>query len=383
MIAKDQILIIYKDQKTVTKNQEFWNDKFSNKFNVNHLYLYDYIHLTNKNIIDVIKKKITELKVDKIMFEGDHLSLIDYNFIKSFEGNLKKGLFCGDDTEWHQVNLLTGCACDFVLTDPVSSLKFNELGIRSIFSTIEANDNIFKDYKLEKEIDVLFFGRDKTDRKDYIDLLKENNINYLSVNPYLEISDTMEKLAKLINKSKIVINLTKSSNGSRYYNPSSALKYGYFFKGRIIMVGMCNSLCVSEYAPSVKLLFPNNELPTFSSKKEFLEIVKDYLNNKQKLAEDTKKYHLSSMKYSDKNYVNKLYEFINEIKKKDEIEVKIPIWYYYLTIRQHFRLRAKFIKIKSFFLQFFENFQLPIYTYPINILFFLRFLPNLIFKKIF
>ena len=168
-----------------------------------------------------------------------------------------------------KVNLLTGCACDFVLTDPVSSLKFNELGIRSIFSTIEANDNIFKDYKLEKEIDVLFFGRDKTDRKDYINLLKENNINYLSVNPYLEISDTMEKLAKLINKSKIVINLTKSSNGSRYYNPSSALKYGYFFKGRIIMVGMCNSLCVSEYAPSVKLLFPNNELPTFSSKKEF------------------------------------------------------------------------------------------------------------------
>ena len=27
----------------------------------------------------------------------------------------------------YQVNLLTGCACDFVLTDPVSSLKFNDL----------------------------------------------------------------------------------------------------------------------------------------------------------------------------------------------------------------------------------------------------------------
>ena len=55
--------------------------------------------------------------------------------------------------------------------------------------------------------------------------------------------------------------------------------------------------------------------PLLVPKRNF-EIIKDYLNNKQKLVEDTKKYHLSSMKYSDKNYVNKLYEFINEIKKK-------------------------------------------------------------------
>ena len=66
MIAKDQILIIYKDQKLVTKNQEFWNDKFSNKFNVNHLYLYDYIHLTNKNII--IQYDINPERIVAIIF---------------------------------------------------------------------------------------------------------------------------------------------------------------------------------------------------------------------------------------------------------------------------------------------------------------------------
>ena len=76
MILKDQILIVYKDQKIVTKNQEFWNDKFSNKYKVNYLYLYDYIHLTNRKISEIIKQKIIELKVDKILFEGDHLSII-------------------------------------------------------------------------------------------------------------------------------------------------------------------------------------------------------------------------------------------------------------------------------------------------------------------
>ena len=60
---------------------------------------------------------------------------------------MKKGLFLGDDSVWHQVNLITAAACDFVLTDPVSSLKFNELGINSMFSNVEGNEDIFKDYK--------------------------------------------------------------------------------------------------------------------------------------------------------------------------------------------------------------------------------------------
>ena len=117
---KNSILIIFKDKKKVTKNQDFWNDKFSKKYNTSHLYLYDYIHLSNKKISELINKKIIELDVGSVIFEGDHMSSIDYNFINLISKKIKKGIFLGDDSVWHQVNLITASACDFVLTDPVS-----------------------------------------------------------------------------------------------------------------------------------------------------------------------------------------------------------------------------------------------------------------------
>ena len=41
--------------------------------------------------------------------------------------------------------------------------------------------------------------------------------------PYDSISDTPEKLAKLINKSKIVLNFTESDNIFKKHNPYSFL----------------------------------------------------------------------------------------------------------------------------------------------------------------
>ena len=380
---KNAILIIFKDKKKITKNQDFWNDKFSKQYIVSHLYLYDYIHYSNKQISEFINLKIIELNVSTIIFEGDHMSSIDCNFINLINDKVKKGLFLGDDSVWHQVNLINASACDFVLTDPVSSFKFNELGISSIFSNVEGNEDVFKDYKHEKTIDVLFFGRDKTDRKAYLEILEKNNINYLSVNPYMQESNTIEKLAVLINKSKIVINLTKSLNGKRFFNPSSKFKYGFYFKGRVIMCGLCNTLCVSEQAPSNDILYPNKELPTFKTKEEFLEIVKYYLNDNKRLSEDTKIFHDKSIQYSDKNYIKTIYNFINNVRTDKKVKVKIPIWYYYIVIRQHFRLRSKLKKFKSYILQFYDNLALPLTVLPINIIFFLRFLPTLIVKKLF
>ena len=40
------------------------------------------------------------------------------------------------------------------------------------------NEDIFKDYGHEKDIDVLIFGRLKTDREFYINKLKESEINF-------------------------------------------------------------------------------------------------------------------------------------------------------------------------------------------------------------
>ena len=205
--------------------------------------------------------------ISVVLFEGDHASLIDYNFIFDVSNKVKKGLFLGDNMEWHQVNLITGSACDFIFPeDPISVLKFREIGYKSFFVPIECNEDIFKDYGQEKDIDVLIFGRLKTDREFYIDKLRESEINFKFVTPYLPESDSMLKLAKLINRSKITLALTKSANGTKYFNPLKNFKNFYQLKGRVFMTGLCKSLCISEYCPSYDLIYRNETIPVFKNK---------------------------------------------------------------------------------------------------------------------
>ena len=85
---ENSILIIFKDKKKVTKNQDFWNDKFSKKYKVFLFYLYDYVNLSNKEISKIINNKITELNIDVVLFEGDHVSAIDFNFINLINNSL-------------------------------------------------------------------------------------------------------------------------------------------------------------------------------------------------------------------------------------------------------------------------------------------------------
>ena len=120
----------------------------------------------------------------------------------------------------------------------------------------------------------------------------------------------------------------------------------------------------------------------FKNEHQFLKIINEYLNNNEKLINDTKIFKESCFKYSDKEYIKTLSSFINNTPKRDSnLNIKIPVWYYYITIKQYFRLRSKFEKPKAYIMQFVENFKLPkYYLIPINIFFFVRFIPNLILK---
>ena len=51
-MQKKPILLIFKDKKKVTKNQDFWKEKFSKGYVVHDFYLYDNLELTNSKIID-------------------------------------------------------------------------------------------------------------------------------------------------------------------------------------------------------------------------------------------------------------------------------------------------------------------------------------------
>ena len=135
---------------------------------------------------------------------------------------------------------------------------------------------MLKDYG-KKIYDVLHFGREKTKRTEYIEFLRKNNINIKAVSPYDKESDTFQKLAILINQSKIVINFAESSNGNRKFNPLRIFKSFYQLKGRIQMSGLCRSLCITEYSPSIYLMYKKDEIPSFQSKEECLNLINSYL----------------------------------------------------------------------------------------------------------
>jgi hypothetical protein len=388
----ENLLLVFKDRKTVTINNDFWTDKLKTGYNVSQYFLNDKLNLTNKKIIVNINEVIKEKKINVILFEGDHAHIIDYDFIKRIDKKVKKGIFLGDDMVWHYLNVVTAQSCDFVFSScPISALKFQEIGINSFFVPIECNGKILKDYKLKKIYDVLHFGRKKTIRMDYINFLKKNNINIKLVSPYDDEADDFNKLSKLINQAKIVLNFSESSNGDRNFNPLRIFKSFYQLKGRIQMSGLCNSLCISQFSPANSMMYNDDELPSFKTKEECLGLINFYLKNEDRLKETTNIFNKKSLVYEDSIYITKIQEFINQIEIKDKEIFFEPIWYSIIYINQSLRLRFKKTFIFTFFEEFFDlifqNKQKKIlnkfYYFFLSFIFLIRYCPFLFLRFIF
>ena len=157
------------------------------------------------------------------------------------------------------------------------------------------------------------------------------------------------------------------------------------------MAGLCNSLCITEYSPSIYIMYDKDELPSFSNKKECLEKINFYLSNEEKLIDITKKFYTKSLTYGDSQYIKKISSYLDSIEIKDKVTFKTPIWYNLIFLNQTLRLRFKRALLKGFFKEFIANFKYNknynTFNYLIqlfmNIIIFLRFFPFLISKKIF
>ena len=156
----ESILILFKERKKETPNSFFYEKKFSLGYKTKIIHISDYLNKSNKEIVAIINNIILKDNISLVLFEGDHLSIFDINFIELIDSNVKKGIFLQDDYMYHYVNRITASACDFVFpADPVSVLKFKELGYETFWLPVESSGTIFKDNQEEKIYDVLFFGR--------------------------------------------------------------------------------------------------------------------------------------------------------------------------------------------------------------------------------
>ena len=122
---KKKVLIIF-------KYPHQWNDpcisKFSNYYNVDHLYI---SNIKNKNFIEIINHINNYIKVkqiDIVAFDVDYFKFMNLFFINKINCN-KKALLIGDDIGLHELHSITASACDIILTHcPLSVLKYKEKG---------------------------------------------------------------------------------------------------------------------------------------------------------------------------------------------------------------------------------------------------------------
>ena len=248
--------------------------------------------------------------------------------------------------------MLTASACDVVLTDVISVLKYKEVGKKAFNWFVEADGNFYKDIKVHKSIDVLFFGKINNARKDYINFIQKNGIKLKIVgnNQNNMVSD--QELVELICKSKIVLNFSKTTWDRINNFPEKNLFFNqYQLKGRIIQVGLCGTACISEYAPHHELLYNSNELIQFKNKKECLSKIQDLLNNSKKLEEYSKIFSTKTKNfYEEEIEFKKIFDYLEKLKisklsPEDNLQ-KIPYWYNRICAKQ---ILLRDLRINRFF----------------------------------
>ena len=206
---KKKVLIVFKYPRGN------WNpaiiNKFSTYYDTKHLYISNYKDKNYTETIQDINNIIKSENIEIVVFDVDYFKLINFFFIQEIESK-KKILITGDDFELHDMNAITASACDLVLSHcPLSVLKYREKGFESYIIDFEKGKIGERD-NIKKDIDVLFFGALSSDRANILNYLKNEGIKVENVGHVEGESGLPEEdLLKLISRSKIVLNLSKSS----------------------------------------------------------------------------------------------------------------------------------------------------------------------------
>ena len=330
---KNKVLAIFKYHRAWNMNVV---NSFSNFYDIEYLQISDYKNKNFTEIINDINNVIKSKSVEIVIFDVDYFKFINFFFIKKI--NSKKKIFItGDDFEFHEFHSVTASACDLVLSQcPLSVLKYKEKGCEAYLSNMEFS-NISNNNNYKKEIDVLFYGHITPDRRNILDYIVKEGINLKNIGHEGNVTGLpKDELLKLISKSKIVLELSKSRTSFvKNYASESIYKFYYLYKGKIIVAGLKGAACVAEYSPGTELLFSKDEVATFFTKEECVKILKKLLNNKELLEKYTNKFTSKVYNlYEDKKNFEPIYKAIEKPNHRRIELIKIPYWYLRISAKQ-------------------------------------------------
>ena len=350
MKMKKKVLIVFKYPHTWNENVI---DKFSKYYDTDHLYISQYKNLNFKEIIKDINDLIKSKKIDITVFDPDYFKFINLFFIDKIISK-KKILMIGDDAGLHEFHSITASACDLILnSDPMAVLKYREKGYDSLFFQFEFAQ-LKHEANIKKEIDVLFYGHLTTDRKNYLEYIKQQGIEVKNIGHEKNILGvSKDELLNLVAKSKIVLNFSKTRT-SFVENLESENIYQFYYqlKGKIIVAGLKGVLCLSEYSPGQELLFNQNIAPMFYTKEECVKILKELLQHEDLLTDLTNKFTKKVYELcEDKKNFDPIYKNLESPSRNKIKLIKTPYWYLRIVAKQIILRNLRPTKMLKNFLQ--------------------------------
>lgn len=311
-------------------------NKFSHEFNVSILYLSDLVALNGyKKTLSIINEYILLNKINIVLIDVEFYPEFDFEFIRNISNSVVKVIIVQDDIFLHDFNSITAAYSDLVLTvDPISALLYRAKGFKAEFMPLEGDQSVFYKKDDVKDIDVLFYGTiSKCGRKEYINYLRTNGVAVTVIGQGNNFVSYKE-LGAIISRTKIVLDLSKSHlitsivRETKLRPAEEYFNYLLHLTGRPIVSGLYKTACISEYAPSLSLIFSEDEVPTFTSFKECLDLINLLLEDETRLVYHAEKLHSKVIaEYEDRAYVKKL---LPKIRKREPFVYEFkprPYWY--------------------------------------------------------
>lgn len=165
------------------------------------------------------------------------------------------GWFSDDHWRYDTLTKDVGKALDLCVTTADHFVqRYNDDGLPVHLSQWAYNPSIFRDLKLERDIDVCFIGQNYGNRGAVIETLRESGFRVeVRGRGWSEGRVSFTEAVRIINRSKVALNLSEASNGK---NPQ--------IKGRDFEVVPCGALLLTASGTGIERYFkPNEEIATY------------------------------------------------------------------------------------------------------------------------
>ena len=245
------------------------------------LIYFDYMKLSQKYGTDTMSQLLREAIYyynPNILFYFNFHDWVAYDVWKeiSEETLTKTIIWLGDDSwRYEEIRPIWELFNTIITTDKNKHNKRTEEGFNSVLSQWACNHRLCRKLNLSKKYDISFVGRCYGERKEFIELLREHDIDIVTFGQGWDGGGRVSQadLIRIYNQSKIVLNISKTSRGDKIQ-----------IKGRDFEVPGCGSLSLTQETEEIREYFePDNEIVTYENGDDAIHKIKYYLSHEKEL----------------------------------------------------------------------------------------------------